>query len=213
MILSCWALWYGQLDSLNIKIPLQIAEIILVLFLATREAVAPLANDPIMLGTLIQLLRELEYQYLSTNGLDNFLFLFLAIREALVPLTNNPIKHLKHQNLSIGDDFIYSCRIVFSAILSHPGGSGATSKWSYHVWEINMMDILYGTIILLLYSHLNSLNIKICLQSLRYFFNSILAARGVVEPLANDPIMSGTSIWLFRHLKNQKCVHWGWPYQ
>ena len=63
-----------------------------------------------------------------------------------------------------------------------------------------MMDILYGTIILLLYSHLNSLNIKICLQSLRYFFNSILAARGVVEPLANDPIMSGTSIWLFRHL-------------
>ena len=81
------------------------AEIILVLFLATREAVAPLANDPIMLGTLIQLLRELEYQYLSTNGLDNFLFLFLAIREALVPLTNNPIKYLKHQNLSIGDDF------------------------------------------------------------------------------------------------------------
>ena len=81
------------------------AEIILVLFLATREAVAPLENDPIMLGTLIKLLRELEHQYLSTNGLDNFLFLFLAIREALVPLTNNPIKYLKHQNLSIDDDF------------------------------------------------------------------------------------------------------------
>ena len=41
-----------------------------------------------------------------------------------------------------------------------------------------MMDILYGTIMLLLYSHLNSLNIKICLQRLRYFFNSIFGCQG-----------------------------------
>ena len=163
------------------------SEIISVLFLATREAMAPHAKDPFMLGTLIQILRQLKHQYLSPNGWDNFLFLFLAIREALVPLANNLIisgtsiqslRHLKHRNLSIGDDFIYSYRIGFSAIFSHPWCSGATSKWSYHVWEINMMDILYVTIMLLLYSHLNSLNIKICLQSLRYFFNSIFGCQG-----------------------------------
>ena len=197
------------------------AEIISVLLLATREVMVPLADDPIMLGTLIQFLRQLKHQYLSPNGWDNFLFLFLAIREAFVSLANNLIisgisiqslRHLKHQNLSIGDDFIYSYRIGFSAIFSHPWCSGATSKWSYHVWEINMMDILYVTIMLLLYSHLNSLNIKICLQRLRYFSIPFLATRVLVGSLANDPIMPGTLIRLFRHLKYKKCVHLGWHY-
>ena len=50
----------------------------LVQFLATREAVAPLANDPIMSGRLI----------LS-------------------------FKHLEHQNLSTGDDFIQSSGLIF----------------------------------------------------------------------------------------------------
>ena len=52
--------------------------IFLVPFLATREAVAPLAKVLIMLGTSIWLFR-----------------------------------HLKHQNLSTGDDFIYSSGIIF----------------------------------------------------------------------------------------------------
>ena len=39
--------------------------ILLVSFLATREAVALLENHPIMLDTLIQMFRHLEHQYLS----------------------------------------------------------------------------------------------------------------------------------------------------
>ena len=52
--------------------------IFLVPFLATREAVVPLAKDLIISGTLIWSFR-----------------------------------HLKHQNLSTGDDFIYSSGIIF----------------------------------------------------------------------------------------------------
>ena len=62
MILSCWALRYGRLDSLNIKIRLQIAEKFLVPFLATKEAVAPPENNLIMSGTSIWSFKHLEHQ-------------------------------------------------------------------------------------------------------------------------------------------------------
>ena len=59
------------------------AEIIfLVLFLATREAVALLANDPIMSGTLIQSFRNLEHQnpsitkYILKYKIIHVLFIF-----------------------------------------------------------------------------------------------------------------------------------------
>ena len=104
-----------------------------------------------MLGTLIQLLRELEYQYLSTNGLDNFLFLFLAIREALVPLTNNPIKHLKHQNLSIGDDFYLKLQNSFQCYFKSPGRQWCHLQMilsclgdqydGYFIWYYNVTSI------------------------------------------------------------------------
>jgi len=75
-------------------IAIQTAEIFSVPFLATREAVAPLANDPIISSRLIQLFR-----------------------------------HLKHQNLSTVEYFIYSsgisCLVDF---FCHQGGSGATSR-------------------------------------------------------------------------------------
>ena len=71
----------------------------------------PLANDPIMLGTLIQSFRHLKHQNLSTG--DDFIhssgiiFLvpFLATKEAVAPLANDPImsgtsirsfRHVKH---------------------------------------------------------------------------------------------------------------------
>jgi len=81
----------------------------LVLFLATREAVAPLANDPIMLGTSIWSIRHLEHQNPSSNGGDNFLVPFLPTREAVAPHANDSImlgtsiqsfRHLEHQNMS-----------------------------------------------------------------------------------------------------------------
>ena len=45
--------------------------IFLVPFLATREAVAPLANDLIMSGTSIQSFRHLKHQNMSTG--DDFI--------------------------------------------------------------------------------------------------------------------------------------------
>ena len=71
MILSCWALEYGPLDTLNIKIRLQMAEKFLVPFLATREVVAPLAKDLIMSGTSIWSFRHLKHQNLLTS--DDFI--------------------------------------------------------------------------------------------------------------------------------------------
>ena len=44
---------------------------LLVQFLATMEAVAPLANDPIMLGRSIRLFRHLKHQTMSTS--DEFI--------------------------------------------------------------------------------------------------------------------------------------------
>ena len=37
-------------------------------------------------------------------------------------------RHLEHQNLSTGDDFIYSSGIIFSCIFGHQGGNGTTYK-------------------------------------------------------------------------------------
>ena len=79
MILSCGGDQYGHLDTLNIKIhPLfqillteQDVARSLVLILATKEALAPLANDPFMLGGLIRLYRHLKQQNLSTG--DDFI--------------------------------------------------------------------------------------------------------------------------------------------
>ena len=72
------------------------------------EAVAPLANDPIMLGRPIQSFRDLEHQNLSI--ISDSLVPILATREAVALLANDLImsgtlielfRHLEHQNLSI----------------------------------------------------------------------------------------------------------------
>ena len=60
---------------------------LLVPFLATREAVALLANDQIMLGTSIQLNIKICLQ----TGEIIFLVPFLATGEAVAPLANHPI--------------------------------------------------------------------------------------------------------------------------
>ena len=66
-------------------------------FFATREAVAALANYPIMLGRLIQSFRHLKHQNPSTG--DDFinssriisLVPILATKETLAPPANDPI--------------------------------------------------------------------------------------------------------------------------
>ena len=71
--------------------------IFLVPFLATREAVALLANDLIMSGTSIRSFRHLKYQNLSTgdnfiNGSRiSFLVSFLATKETVAQLANDGI--------------------------------------------------------------------------------------------------------------------------
>ena len=82
---------------------------------------APLANDPIMSGRLIPLLRHLKHQNMSTSDdfIDSsgkiFLVQFLATKEALASLAYDPImlgisiwlfKHLECQNPSIISDSI-----------------------------------------------------------------------------------------------------------
>ena len=82
---------------------------------------APLANNPVMLGTLMQLFRHLKHQNLSTGDdfiqISGMIFLvpFLDTKEALAPLANDPImsgrsiqsfRHLEHQNLSIFSDIM-----------------------------------------------------------------------------------------------------------
>ena len=85
------------------------------------EAVAPLANDPIMSGTSIRSFRHLKHQNLSTgddfihsSGIF-FLIPFLATREVGAPLANDPImlgrsmrsfRYLQCQNPSIITDSI-----------------------------------------------------------------------------------------------------------
>jgi len=97
----------------------------LVLLLATRELVAPLASDPIIRGRWIRSFRHLKHQnlsigndFISSSG-KNVLVPFLATKEALASLTNVPImlerstwlcSHHKCQNLSIILDSIDSAR-------------------------------------------------------------------------------------------------------
>ena len=98
---------------------------------------APLANDPIMLGTLIQLFIHLEHINSSSLGRYNFLVPFFVPMEVVASFASDPImlgtsiwslRHLKHQNLYTGDDFICSSGIFFSSIFGHQGGSDATCK-------------------------------------------------------------------------------------
>ena len=128
MILSYRGDHYGHLDTLNINIrPLfyillteQDVARTLVPILATKEALASLANDPIMLDWLIRSYRHLKHQNLST--FDDFINIrviifvvpFLATKEELAPLASNFImsrrsirllRHLECQNLSISSDF------------------------------------------------------------------------------------------------------------
>jgi len=95
--------------------------------LATREAVAPLANDSIMSGTSILSFRHVEHQNPSLNGRDNFLVPFLATREAVAPLANDPImsgrsirsfRHLERQNPSIISDSIGRNRMLQKKVRS-----------------------------------------------------------------------------------------------
>ena len=54
------------LDSTKLRLTIfTFKKYLLVIFLATREAVAPLANDPIMLGRSIWLFRHLKHKNLS----------------------------------------------------------------------------------------------------------------------------------------------------
>ena len=69
----------------------------LVLILATRELMAPLANNTIISERSIWSFRHLKPQNLPTgddfiysSGI-NFLVPFLATKETLAPLTNDPI--------------------------------------------------------------------------------------------------------------------------
>ena len=64
----------------------------LVLLLATKKAMAPLANNPIMSGRLIQLFRHLSTgdDYIDISGIF-YSVPILATKEALVPLAHEPI--------------------------------------------------------------------------------------------------------------------------
>ena len=57
-------------------------------FLAVKEVLASLANDPIMSGKLIWLFGHLEHQNLSLKVIFSF---FLATREGVASLSNDPI--------------------------------------------------------------------------------------------------------------------------
>ena len=92
----------------------------LVPILDTVVAMAPLANDPIMLGRLLQSFKHLKHQNLSTG--DEFIHSRGVIgigigKVALVLLVNDSImsvrsiqlfRHLESQNLSIISDSIFS---------------------------------------------------------------------------------------------------------
>ena len=86
-----------------------VVEYFLALFLATREAVAPLANDPIMSDTSKHQNMSIRDDSIHSSGII-YLVPFLATEEALAPLVNVPImlerliwllRHLECQNLSI----------------------------------------------------------------------------------------------------------------
>ena len=117
--------------------------------LATRELVAPLANNTIILGRSIYLFRHLKYQNLSTG--DDFIHNngmilwveFLAIKKALVQLANDPIlwerlillfRYLQHRNPSITSDTIGWARIVQQFWRSSKGTTGAAKEYSWVRW-------------------------------------------------------------------------------
>ena len=93
--------------------------------MATRDAIAPLTNDPIMLGRSIQSFRQLKHQnpstgddFINCRGI-NFLVLILATKESLAPLAYGPniygrslrsFRHLECKNPSIISDSIGSPR-------------------------------------------------------------------------------------------------------
>jgi len=169
-------------------------------FLATREAVALLANDVIMPGTLLWSFRHLEHQNPSSNGWDNFLVPFLATREAVVLHANDLImsgtsirsfRHLEHQNLSSnGWD---NCLVPFLATREAVAPlandlimSGTSIRSFRHLKHPNLStgdDFIYSSGII--------------------FLVPFLATREAVALHANDLIMSGTSIRSFRHLEHQ----------
>ena len=125
-VMSCNAcfLLYSDPRSLGHSIPL-----LLVSFMASREAVALVANDPIISGTFIQSFRQFENQNPSSNSWDNFSVTFLAIRVVVVPLENNPIisgtsiwlfTHLEHQKVFKGwDNFLVSFLATREAVAPH----------------------------------------------------------------------------------------------
>ena len=92
----------------------------LVLILAPRELVVPLANKSIMSRRSIQLFRHLKHQNLFTDKnfmhiIGIYLVLFMATKEILAPLANDLIilgrsiqlfRYLECQNLFIISDFI-----------------------------------------------------------------------------------------------------------
>ena len=111
MILSCWALEYGRLDTLNIKIRLQMAEIIFEFYFW------PLGRQWHNLQMILSC-QALQYGRLDTLNIKIcletaekiFLVPFLATTKTMVPLANDPImqkrlirwfRHLEHQNPSI----------------------------------------------------------------------------------------------------------------
>ena len=124
----------------------------------------------------------------------------------MAPLANDPImsgtsiwsfRHLKHQNLFTGDDFIYSSGINFLVpflatreavvpLANDPFMSGTSIRSFRHLKHQILSTGDYFT-----YS------------SGMIFLVPFLATREAVVPLANDPIMSGTSIWSFRHPEHQ----------
>ena len=125
----------------------------------------------------------------------------------MAPLANNPImsgtliwsfEHLKHQNLSTGDDFIDGSRIIFLVPFL------ATRK----VVAPLTNDTIMSTRSIRLYTHLDVkihpiFQILMTEQDVQRSLVPIFATREELKLLANDPIMSGRSIPLFRHFQCQ----------
>ena len=146
MILSCQALLiqlFSHLKHQNLSsgdsFIYSSGIILLVTILAIREAVAPLANDPIMSGTSICLFRHLEHQTPSSNAWDNFVVPILPTGEAVALLANDPFmlgrsmwsfRYLERQNKSFISGCIDLARggKILSCNFGHQGVSGATCK-------------------------------------------------------------------------------------
>ena len=98
-------------------------------------------------------------------------------------MSRRSFRHLKHQNLSTGDDFIYSSRIIFLVpflairkavvLLANDPIMSGRLIWSFrHLKNQNLStgdDFIHSSGII--------------------FFVPFLATREAVAPLASDPIM------------------------